>query len=57
MENGTPIVGDKKYGSVSSPIHRMCLHAYELVIKYNNNSIKFESKIPDAFNLLFPNRK
>lgn len=56
-EIGNSIVGDKKYGSKLSPIHRMCLHAYKLIIKYENKEMIFESKIPESFNLLFPNRK
>ena len=56
-ENNTPIVGDKKYGSKLNPIHRMCLHAYELVISYNNQEMVFTSKYPECFNLLFPNKK
>lgn len=56
-ENNTPIVGDKKYGSKLNPIHRMCLHAYELVVSYNNQEMVFTSKYPECFNLLFPNKK
>lgn len=57
MEDGHPILGDKKYGNKKCSINRMCLHAYKLVIRYNNKDVCFESKIPESFNLLFPNRK
>ena len=38
---GNPLVGDKKYGSKLDPIGRLCLHACELIIKYNEKEYKF----------------
>jgi len=46
---GCPIIGDRKYESVSNPINRLGLHAYKLDIKIKDNVFKFESKIPKEF--------
>lgn len=45
---GNPIVGDKKYGSISNPLKRLCLHA--CLLKYKDYT--FESNIPQSFNKL-----
>ncbi len=46
---GHPIIGDKKYKSITNPINRLGLHAY--YIKYNNK--EFETPIPSNFLSLF----
>lgn len=50
-----PIVGDKKYGSKTSPIKRLGLHAYvlELVHPITNKTLHFEAPVPEEFNTLF----
>lgn len=52
---GHIIIGDKKYGSKTSPIKRMCLHAYQLELNNPINKEKqiFESKVPKSFKSLF----
>ena len=45
-----PILGDKKYGSKSNILGRLCLHAYKLTLNYNNKEYMFETKIPEEFN-------
>ncbi len=48
-----PVSGDKKYGSVTDPLKRLCLHAEQLVIEHpiSFKKIKFYSK--NVFNKLF----
>lgn len=50
-ENGHPIVGDKKYGSVDNPLNRLALHASKLKLKDpRNGSVLFlEAPVPDEF--------
>lgn len=51
---GHNIVGDKKYGSKTNPLKRLCLHAYKLEIKhpFTNELMTFETPFPKAFNAL-----
>ncbi|MDD2464098.1 MAG: RluA family pseudouridine synthase [Desulfobulbus sp.] len=51
---GHPIVGDKKYGSHSNPIHRMALHAQvlEFVHPTTGQICRFETPIPENFQLI-----
>lgn len=53
-ENGSIIVGDKKYGSNNNVINRMALHAYklELIDPRNNKKIMFKTSMPTIFNKL-----
>ena len=46
-----PIVGDKKYGALTNPIGRLCLHASVLAIKHpsTGEELRFESIVPSAF--------
>ena len=46
-----PIVGDKKYGALTNPIGRICLHASVLAIKHpsTGEELRFESIMPSAF--------
>ncbi|HJM44482.1 MAG TPA: RluA family pseudouridine synthase, partial [Candidatus Poseidoniaceae archaeon] len=48
-----PVSGDKKYGSVTDPLNRLCLHAEQLIIKHpiSLKKIKFSSK--SVFNNFF----
>jgi len=52
---GHPIVGDKKYGSISSPIGRMGLHARILAFIHpmTLDEVKFETPVPRNFLSLF----
>lgn len=45
-----PIIGDKKYGSITNPIKRLGLHAFKLEIIINNNKYEFTAKTPIEFN-------
>lgn len=49
---GNPLVGDKKYGAKLDPIGRLCLHAYELIIKYNKKEYNFSCSIPSKLEKL-----
>lgn len=51
---GHPIAGDKKYGSTTSPINRLCLHAHLLGLRHpaTGKYMRFESKAPEAFQRL-----
>lgn len=53
-ENGTIIVGDKKYGSKNNTINRMALHAYKLVLidPRTRKKITFKTNMPTIFNKL-----
>jgi 23S rRNA pseudouridine1911/1915/1917 synthase len=48
---GHPIVGDKKYGSTSNPLHRMALHAMVLAFTHpiTGLPLRFETPIPERF--------
>ncbi|MEI8365336.1 MAG: RluA family pseudouridine synthase [Parachlamydiaceae bacterium] len=50
-EAGCPVVGDKKYGAVTNPLKRMCLHASTLsfIHPVTQKAMHFVSPIPDAF--------
>lgn len=51
---GYPIVGDKKYGAVSNPIQRLCLHANLLAFQHpiTKKQMHFESPLPVHFQKL-----
>lgn len=53
---GCPIVGDKKYGSTSNPLKRLCLHAHLLGFQHptTKKQLRFESPIPEEFFRLVP---
>jgi RluA family pseudouridine synthase len=53
-ENGTPIVGDKKYGSTARGQKRLALHATALTIMhpFTREPLTFESTPPAYFNRL-----
>lgn len=55
QSSGTPIVGDKKYGALTNPIKRLCLHAYLLAFHHpiTGKPMKFESPMPRDFSNLF----
>lgn len=52
-ENGTPILGDGKYGGKEACVNgmnkKMHLHARKLTIPYENKSLKFEAELPGHF--------
>ncbi|CCX47395.1 pseudouridine synthase [Bacteroides sp. CAG:927] len=50
-EHGHPIVGDRRYGAKSSPIHRLALHAQTLrfVHPVTRKEMNFETPIPSGF--------
>ena len=43
---GNPLVGDKKYGALTNPIDRLCLHASQIEFTYNNKKYCFKAEIP-----------
>ncbi|MCM1320125.1 MAG: RluA family pseudouridine synthase [Muribaculaceae bacterium] len=51
---GHPIVGDRKYGAIASPIHRLALHARTLrfVHPRTRKDMRFELPVPSRFNAL-----
>lgn len=53
---GHPVVGDKKYGAVTSPIKRLCLHAQLLAFTHpiTLKKMHFEAPIPKEFETLVP---
>ena len=50
-EMGHPIVGDRKYGAATSPIHRLALHAMTLrfVHPITRKEMNFSTPIPPSF--------
>lgn len=50
-EAGHPVVGDKKYGSHSNPIKRLCLHSHYLAFTHpvTKRMMCFESPVPETF--------
>lgn len=55
-ESGHPIAGDRRYGSKSSPLHRLCLHAETLrfVHPVTRRDMNFSCPIPAGFRKLVP---
>lgn len=51
-----PIIGDKKYGSITNPIKRLGLHAYKLKIKLNDKKYEFIANLPDNFTFFCKNK-
>jgi 23S rRNA pseudouridine1911/1915/1917 synthase len=53
-ELGHPIIGDKIYGSRSSPIRRLALHGENLSFRHPSTGkrVEFESRCPTAFDAL-----
>ena len=51
---GHPIVGDRKYGAKSSPIHRLALHARSLKFAHpvTKRYMQFDTPIPSRFTAL-----
>lgn len=50
-----PIVGDTKYGATLNPLHRLGLHAHELMLIHpvTHKEMRFTAKTPDSFEKLF----
>jgi tRNA pseudouridine32 synthase/23S rRNA pseudouridine746 synthase/23S rRNA pseudouridine1911/1915/1917 synthase len=51
QDAGYPIAGDKKYGAMTDPIKRLCLHAHFLSFNHpiTGKKMSFESPIPEGF--------
>ncbi|MBA3815851.1 MAG: RluA family pseudouridine synthase [Parachlamydiaceae bacterium] len=51
---GHAVVGDKKYGSSTDPIKRVCLHAFLLALNHpvTEKPLRFTSPIPSTFDRL-----
>lgn len=51
---GHPVVGDSRYGSVESPLKRLCLHACTLGFKhpFTQKEVRFSSPLPPIFLVL-----
>lgn len=45
---GHPVAGDAKYGAISNPIGRLCLHASSLCLRHpkTNESLSFDAPLP-----------
>lgn len=54
QDSGHPIVGDKKYGSTSDPVKRLCLHAASLAFVHpvTHKKLEFISPTPQSFQKL-----
>ncbi|MFR7592914.1 MAG: RluA family pseudouridine synthase [Longibaculum sp.] len=50
-----PIVGDNKYGAKSNPLHRLGLHAHELMFIHpiTHKEMRFVCQTPESFQKLF----
>lgn len=49
---GCPVAGDKKYGAVTNPLGRVCLHAQTLAFRHpvTGERLRFDTGIPQTFN-------
>lgn len=58
LQAGCPVVGDKKYGAITDPANRLCLHAgvLEFVHPVTGKAMKFSSPLPESFNKLITMR-
>lgn len=56
---GHCVIGDKKYGSVERPIHRLALHARILVFRHpvTGKELRFETPVPRIFLRLLSEKK
>lgn len=56
---GHPVVGDKKYGSGTTPIKRLALHAQllEFIHPITHKSMRFETPVPKEFKLLLKEKQ
>jgi len=50
-ESGHPIIGDKKYGSTSNPLKRVCLHAQKISFTHplTGRRMTFSATLPEIF--------
>lgn len=48
---GTPIAGDKRYGALSNPLGRLCLHAQTLTFfhPFSGQKMAFDTGVPASF--------
>ena len=56
---GCPLVGDKKYGAKTNPMHRLLLHAslFTCIHPVTHKKLQFSSKIPKNFQKIIKFRK
>lgn len=56
---GHPVVGDKKYGALSNPLKRLCLHAHLLAFQhpFSKKALRFEVPVPEEFYRLMPSQR
>jgi tRNA pseudouridine32 synthase/23S rRNA pseudouridine746 synthase/23S rRNA pseudouridine1911/1915/1917 synthase len=54
-EAGHPIIGDKKYGSHTNPLKRVCLHAQKLSFTHpaTGRRMTFAAPLPELFSKIF----
>jgi tRNA pseudouridine32 synthase/23S rRNA pseudouridine746 synthase/23S rRNA pseudouridine1911/1915/1917 synthase len=54
-EAGHPIIGDKKYGSHTNPLKRVCLHAQKLIFTHpaTGRRMTFAAPLPELFSKIF----
>lgn len=52
QDHGVPVAGDKKYGAITDPLKRLCLHAETLAFVHpiTDKEMHFSSPIPPGFN-------
>ena len=52
---GNPIAGDKRYGSKTNPLGRLCLHAGELILVHplTGEEVTFRARTPKEFHRIF----
>lgn len=50
-DGGHPIIGDKKYGAKTNPVHRLCLHAASLRFSHpiSGKILDFKTPLPEEF--------
>ena len=53
-DHGYPVVGDKKYGAATDPLHRLCLHAQLIAFVHpvTGKKMRFSSAPPATFERL-----
>lgn len=59
QQAGHPVAGDKKYGALTDPIGRLCLHARLLACRHplTGKAMRFESPSPASFSKILQPRK
>ncbi|MDE6483067.1 MAG: hypothetical protein K2L01_04830 [Rikenellaceae bacterium] len=54
-DKGSPIIGDKRYGGIASPIGRVALHARRIkfIHPVTGETLSFDTGVPKVFEGLF----